>query len=639
MEKKLLRNLLSSAERKFKTADDGIEYIVCAAVKTVNKAKILCTTMYDASTGVPLFRIFSDRKDFMTWNYEKKKWSDSMIDKFRMYYYCCIENKGWKTVKNFRYDSVKSMTCGAEYYGTTDDTVMALEAFQKSVREKQLDIKHEHIRNEIDKLMAQTRPLPNTFFEWADRVALKNSRYIYYRRHGKKVNGYCTVCKTDVVLDDARHNKPGVCPHCRAHITFKAEGLSKRVMDDTLIEYVQRVNGKQLMVRMFNITKSYCENYRQPKFTAYEESRRILSPDKHSKDYVPNHNANWLDDWKPFAHDFLYAYLYTPNLTSVLHGTAWQYCAIQKYASRTPRFSAAFYLVDYIKHPCVEYLSKLGLFRLIDDWQELSYSYERRTVDWEGKNLREVLGIPKELVPLAIKADISTDSLAVLQKIYKANSSISCEDLIWIKKHYFYSLKDDIEIFLRYMTPHAFIKYVEKQAMASESSESNVISDWKDYIGNASLIGYNMQSKSIVFPKSLKKAHDRAYKLVTVKKDALMTRRIEELSEPLNKQYGFSFGGFFIRPPKSLAELTREGELLHHCVATYAERVAKSKTVILFIRAANDPDTPLFTLEVRDNHVVQVRGFEDHDPTPEGKNFVEKWKQKRLQCMKQKLCA
>lgn len=161
--------------------------------------------------------------------------------------------------------------------------------------------------------------------------------------------------------------------------------------------------------------------------------------------------------------------------------------------------------MDYLKHSCVEYLSKLGLFRLIDDWQGLCYSYERRTVDWEGKNLREVLGIAKEFVPLAVKADISTVSLAVLQKNYKANSFISCEDLIWIKKHYFYSLKDDIEIFLRYMTPHAFIKYVEKQALASESSESNVISDWKDYIGNAVLIGYNMQSKSIVFPKSLKK--------------------------------------------------------------------------------------------------------------------------------------
>lgn len=288
-----------------------------------------------------------------------------------------------------------------------------------------------------------------------------------------------------------------------------------------------------------------------------------------------------------------------------------------------------------MKHPCIEYLSKLALFRLLDERQDLILSYTN-SVNWNGRNLCEVLGITKNLLTIAIIADVPSKSLKILQQVSCAGKTISVEELCWMKKHYSFSLVKYLASFLKYMTTHVFIKYVESQ---NAKNTGNIISDWNDYLGNVALIGYNMRSKSILFPKCLKKAHDRAYKLVTVKKDALFTKRIEDMAEALNKLYSFSYEKFLIRPPKNLDELTHEGETLHHCVATYAEDVAQGKTVILFIRAVSNPDTPLFTLEVKDNHVMQVRGLKDCDPTPEGLQFVEAWKQKCLMCKQQKLCA
>jgi hypothetical protein len=63
-----------------------------------------------------------------------------------------------------------------------------------------------------------------------------------------------------------------------------------------------------------------------------------------------------------------------------------------------------------------------------------------------------------------------------------------------------------------------------------------------------------------------------------------------------------------------VAELKAEGKALHHCVGTYAERVANGSTNIFFIRKAEQPDTPYYTLEIGQNgSIVQCRGNKNHN--------------------------
>lgn len=42
-----------------------------------------------------------------------------------------------------------------------------------------------------------------------------------------------------------------------------------------------------------------------------------------------------------------------------------------------------------------------------------------------------------------------------------------------------------------------------------------------------------------------------------------------------------------------------EGQALHHCVGGYALRMAEGKTAIFFIRLAEEPDRPYYTLELQ----------------------------------------
>ena len=85
--------------------------------------------------------------------------------------------------------------------------------------------------------------------------------------------------------------------------------------------------------------------------------------------------------------------------------------------------------------------------------------------------------------------------------------------------------------------------------------------------------------------------------------------------------------GLLIRPARTPGELTAEGEALHHCVGGYADRMAAGETVILFIRKAEDPDTPFYTLEYRNGVVVQCRTNHNATYTQDEavKSFVDAW--------------
>lgn len=86
--------------------------------------------------------------------------------------------------------------------------------------------------------------------------------------------------------------------------------------------------------------------------------------------------------------------------------------------------------------------------------------------------------------------------------------------------------------------------------------------------------------------------------------------------------------GLMIRLPRDAGEIRREGELQHHCVATYIDRVERHETLILFVRKIEDPDTPFYTMEWKDGKVAQCRGMRNADMTPEVKAFVSAFERK-----------
>ena len=121
--------------------------------------------------------------------------------------------------------------------------------------------------------------------------------------------------------------------------------------------------------------------------------------------------------------------------------------------------------------------------------------------------------------------------------------------------------------------------------------------------------------------------HTRLSEMIKYNESQEARRKFKENME-YRRQLEFAHGGLIIRQPKNMTEIVNEGKRLHHCVGGYAQRHAYGKLHIMFIRRADKPDVPFYTVEVDLlGEIVQVRGLRNCKTTPEVQAFIEEYKQ------------
>lgn len=130
-------------------------------------------------------------------------------------------------------------------------------------------------------------------------------------------------------------------------------------------------------------------------------------------------------------------------------------------------------------------------------------------------------------------------------------------------------------------------------------------------------------------PKDFITAHDSAITNLSNQKLEKEYEKIKNLLPQMHQKYDFSNDKYLIKAPDSGRDITYEGQALHHCVSGYVSWVADQKTVILFLRKQKEPNKPFVTIEVRNNKIIQVRGFSNHNPEPEVLDFVEEFKNQK----------
>ena len=132
--------------------------------------------------------------------------------------------------------------------------------------------------------------------------------------------------------------------------------------------------------------------------------------------------------------------------------------------------------------------------------------------------------------------------------------------------------------------------------------------EWADYISMASKLKYDLKNPVVVYPKNLQTAHDHASAQMSLRASEEARKEYGPRLEKLRQQYEYTDGVFLIRPPITQEEIVREGKLMKHCVGTYADKHMKGTTDILFMRRCDKPDTPLYTIEIKDGFERQIRG-------------------------------
>ena len=136
--------------------------------------------------------------------------------------------------------------------------------------------------------------------------------------------------------------------------------------------------------------------------------------------------------------------------------------------------------------------------------------------------------------------------------------------------------------------------------------------EYRDYQNMLENLGIAFEGDFRILPKNFKQAHDDAVKAYNDMKDE--QKRIE-FANQLEKLLGLeqTIGNYTFVLPKELQELKAEGKALSHCVGSYADRVARGETVIVFVRQKEKVDNPLYTLEIRKGRIIQLRGMKNKD--------------------------
>lgn len=180
------------------------------------------------------------------------------------------------------------------------------------------------------------------------------------------------------------------------------------------------------------------------------------------------------------------------------------------------------------------------------------------------------------------------------------------------------------------------MQYKEREDPRIERKR-NTAKDWLEYLRWCEEMKYDLDNMFIYMPTNFKKVHDRTAKEYQDYKDAQMRKRQEQMEKKIKKALADAAGlpammmkakGLIIIIPKSGNEIKEEGRILHHCVGTYVERVARGETLILFVRKETEPDVPYFTLEYREGKVIQCRGRNNCGMPQDVKAFVKAFERK-----------
>jgi len=623
-----------------------LEYVFVAKMHD----RVLVATFFNIKTGAAQFRMFFNRKNFVTqWLDAEPKWSTATLGS--MWYSNCYLNK---TVCA----NEKSAGVIKKFFQSEESPYKAMELFQYALRNEQLGQRHQKEINRIDDRMKVIRPLPKDFARWVNEVPLNFSRYIFYQRVSSRlIKGYCTSCKNDVEFiitaktpqNNVRHKKQGKCPQCKKAVTFRAEGRTGNFTDKAYCTYIQKTKTG-FVLRSFDITKRYSSSpespdyYRHPALDVFENARHFFDRDSNwtgaDKHFVfGKFKQTDIYRWCQSAVNSWTTPLYTRNLRHVLAGTPWQHSAIYEFATNVNMVSIQRYLGEYLKYPAYEYLVKARLYRLV---AETIGFYNNCKLNFDGRNMPEILGISKAGIKQMQRFDGHSTHLNLIRIAEKLGKCLTDDQLRCFMEMDIHH--DMINGFLEITTPQKAINYIHRCMKNWEQKQnsnpfSKIAVYWRDYLNNCELLGYDMGNDFNIFPRDLKASHDKA---VAAYGDVLATQKAEkvakesvmiaELHPSLQKAFGFVHEGLGLVAvaPTSRDEIVAEGEILRHCVHTgsYISRMVEGKGYILFVRKADSPDIPYFTAEVVNGVVQQCRGKSNNDMPDDVKKFIGLWQKK-----------
>lgn len=474
------------------------------------------------------------------------------------------------------------------------------------------------VRRELETLPE----VDNAFIEAKkDEIRLDNAKIIRIPGDKKgKYKFYCTHCNS--FFDPYQYSNSFELSACRkltlkedvkcANCGFESQliGIRNKIQDVEKYETVAEKNDhNELVLRLVGFWATFDKESLEWKFNvANDIIRANMDNAVYIKRYLTNYFGCekitlWHDEWsntKTYPGKFKFD---LEPVKKVIKGTKFEYSMLDEFETMKLEMfvDGNFeYLERFNVNPFLEILVKRGFDKLVREFITNDVSISKRFY--------------KQLKKNDIKWILKQDKDISLRYIYM-RKLIGCDDLNVIKKA---CLCRMTPVFIKAngiklpSQVKRMVEYLEKQ-----NKSCDFYADYKRFCEESG-------TTFIKYPKDLKKAHDDVYKSYEIDRSEIESKKIKEYSEQLLK-FKYSENSYIIIPASSTSDLIKESDRLNHCVKTYAKSYANKDTAIFFIRRKDDKETPLYTLELRGNHVIQCRGVNNSAPSEEAKDFVNHW--------------
>lgn len=300
------------------------------------------------------------------------------------------------------------------------------------------------------------------------------------------------------------------------------------------------------------------------------------------------------------------------------------------------------YLRLWQKHPNVENLVTAGCGALVGGMiarETQSYYRERpkgvpklEEINWKEVRPSKMLGLTAEELRWCAQMGWDSSTLDFYRLCKKERLGLKLpEDLRLCREAGLYWCRKLVEDGMPLMRG---VRYLLRQKGKNSKADSSILTDyWRMARG----LGVDLTDDYNRYPPDLMKAHDRmdarrkerdaqrAAEERQKENDRLRPMYAERLKEL--ERYAWACDGMIIRPAAQPEELTREGEVLRHCVGGYRSKHAEGRSAIFFLRRESEPDKPWYTVELNTKELVvlQNRGKGNSARTEEVRQFEEKW--------------
>lgn len=456
----------------------------------------------------------------------------------------------------------------------------------------------------------------------------------------------------------ASHNERGACPFCGRVITYKCTGrLAKK---KNLLEYqpvvILKAKNGDIYACAYWAMKDYYKLDMRPKVLATSAYHFHAGTDgmgfavQYSHCYSGLNTVSVVGTYKttdrhisePLT-DHGYVAYYVIGLSEISKSN-FKYCLYKELEEKSGsyKFNMMRLLTVASLYPDkVEMLRKSGLDFIVDDLVQRGCK-DSAFFNWEAKSYKTAFKVTKQELRSARELGIDSDTLSRYMKLRRA---VPLEALAEIDKGLHYH-KSEFYTMCRNNGERVKKdwKYIKKQSAliedhAGRPSICNSYIYWRDCLQMGEKLGWDTNDDAVRHPSNIQAAHDRALEEMLAKEqrereEAEMKRlhKLRELEESRRdilekrkRKYNISVDGYIIRVAESGEEILREGKILKHCVGGYAERHLQGATTILFLRRTAEPQVPLYTIEMNNNILVQIRGYRNDVGVEESPRDTMAW--------------